>query len=262
VKLQDLLIGGAILGVLYVVMNPEVVKKVIPPKPTPITKTPPVVGGVGNDKFGVQEIYPTKGATWFSTAWSNGKPRTLKSDQMDPHDSKFGVRRPGNPTVTIDGKGVATVSGTSPRIQVKGTWRNTELTVYVFHTNMRSITLHCRSFEVGGQESAYAAHFEEGGTCWIKKEAGNTYSPRIASKSGFIIPKSTWTGIKQVVKDSGNGVLVESYMDNGAGWKKVTSATDTGEWAGPPALRNGTQCYIRTNDGINTKYRNMSVRSI
>jgi hypothetical protein len=51
-------------------------------------------------------------------------------------------------------------------------------------------------------------------------------------------------------------------MDNGTGWKKVTSAVDTGGWAGAPAMRNGTQCYIRTNDGTNTRYRNFSVRAI
>lgn len=260
-KLEHLLIAGALIGVGYVIwQNKDKLTSILPTLPKPVPEQP--VAGVGNDKLGIQEINPTKGATWHSTAWSNGKPRTLKSAQVDPHDQRFGVRRPGNPTVVIDGKGVATVSGTSPRIEVKGTWRNTELTVYVNQTNMRSITLHSRSFEVAGQESAYAAHFEEGGTCWIKKEAGNTYSPRIASVSGFPVTKAKWIGLKQVCKDSGSGVLIESYMDNGTGWKKVTSAVDTGGWAGAPAMRNGTQCYIRTNDGTNTKYRNFSVRSI
>jgi hypothetical protein len=201
---------------------------------------------------------------WYSTAWSNGKQRILKSNQMDPDDPRFGVRRPGNPRVVIDGKGIASVSGKSPRLQVKGTWRNTETSVYVKQTDLRSITIHSRSFEEDGQESAYTSHFDEEGNVWIKKEAGNTYGPRVNHKTGFPVPKGKWIGLRQVIKDVPEGVSIESHMDYGDGWKKVTEGIDDGGWGktGEPFRRNGSQCYVRTNDGKDTKYKDMSCREI
>ena len=225
------------------------------PSPSPgvggAGKTP----GNGNISSGV--------SAWSSAAWSNGKPRTLKGLQTDPHDKSFFVLRPGNPSVTIDGKGTATVNGTTPRIGVKGNWLNTNIQASVYWTTLRSITIHSRSNYSATDstpESAYGSHFEPAGTTWIKKETPDGYSPRIASKSGVVIPRNQWTTIGQIVKDVSGGVQVENYVNG----RLVTSAIDKGDWpnVGKPITRAGGTCYIRSNDGTNTKYRDFSISKL
>src|ERR1051326_2483380 len=51
------------------------------PTPTPTPTT---------DVFGVDKFFPSVGREWFSTAWANGKKRTLQANQFDPDDGRFG----------------------------------------------------------------------------------------------------------------------------------------------------------------------------
>ncbi|HYX56930.1 MAG TPA: hypothetical protein VE818_12305, partial [Nitrososphaeraceae archaeon] len=71
-----------------------------------------ITENVGEDKFGIKMIYPTNtlGQTWYAK-WDDGTSRTLGTNQKDPLDNSFRLGRAGAPKVTIDGKGIAIVTG-------------------------------------------------------------------------------------------------------------------------------------------------------
>jgi len=53
---------------------------------------------------------PIRKILWTSTSWSNGNERILKSEQMDPFDSQFGLGTTGDPVWIIDGNGNAIIT--------------------------------------------------------------------------------------------------------------------------------------------------------
>lgn len=85
------------------------------------------------DNFGIKKLYPTElfGRNWHAN-WDNGKERKFESVQKDPYDSSVQLR--GNGKISIDGKGIASLSGETPRIYVldksKPKWTNVEITFY------------------------------------------------------------------------------------------------------------------------------------
>src|SRR3989475_39151 len=101
---------------------------VVNPNPTPTNG--------GFDKWGIKMLHPTitNGREWFNT-WDNSHSRILTANDRDPDDSMFKVSGQRDSMVVIDGKGVATMSGTQPRMYVYDQtlalkWLNVEVTVY------------------------------------------------------------------------------------------------------------------------------------
>src|SRR6266487_807285 len=86
------------------------------------------------DKFGTKELYPTKmdGKEW-SSKWDNGKHRAFFSEESDPYDNEFKLR--GDGKIVIDGNGLASLSGSAPRMFVydelkRNKYNNVEVTFY------------------------------------------------------------------------------------------------------------------------------------
>jgi hypothetical protein len=86
------------------------------------------------DPFNIKmlNLTSTNGRVWYSK-WNNGKLRTIKSGARDFYDNDFIAR--GTGTISIDGEGVATLSGDTPRMYVYDAkkvkkWNNVEITVY------------------------------------------------------------------------------------------------------------------------------------
>jgi hypothetical protein len=235
-------------------------------KPEKVDKDKIIVEEAGKDRFGIRNIYPSATSTlqehiWYAK-WDDGLTRILSKEQKDPLDGSFRLGSAGTPEVTINGNGIATVNGSSPRMYVFGKWTNMEITVYVMYSSpedLKSVSIHGRSNHhkdcgFGG----YTVRFgglgdEDGGISWIKKEPlHGIYSDRVGSVD-YSIPVNKWIGLKAIVRninDGGNKVSVEGYVDemttgsrthvndsgsinnSGGQWKKILYAVDDGTWPG------------------------------
>src|SRR5215208_2134166 len=85
---------------------------------------------------------------WTSKQRSNEKPRIIKAGDRDPDDSKIQLLKVGDilPTAVIDGKGVCTVSGSSPRIYIDAPNENVEFSAEVLvEGNVKECYLVARS---------------------------------------------------------------------------------------------------------------------
>ena len=218
-----------------------------------------ITENVGEDKFGIKMIYPTNtlGQTWYAK-WDDGTSRTLGTNQKDPLDNSFRLGRAGAPKVTIDGKGIAIVTGKSPRMHIFGKWTNVEITLYVMYSfpdQLKSLSIHGRSNHhkdcgFGGYAVTFGGINNEGS--WIRKEpVHGIYSDRIGSVD-YSLPVNKWIGLKTIIRniDGGKKVSIEGYVDDETGminssgshrvnvssgggqWKKIVQAIDDGKWGG------------------------------
>lgn len=211
----------------------------------------------GKDGFGIRALYPpisTSQEQIWHAKWDGGLKRVLSKEQKDPLDSSFLIGSAGTPKVTINGNGIATVNGSSPRMYVFGKWTNVEITVYVMYSSpdqLDSISIHGRSNHhkdcgFGGYTVRFGGISDKDGRIsWIKKEPlHGIYSDRIGSVD-YSIPVDKWVGLKAIIRniDGGNKVSVEGYIDemttgrtldgsnsNGGQWKKILHAIDDGTW--------------------------------
>lgn len=221
-----------------------------------------IAPAITKDRFGIAMIYKTipSGREWYSN-WDNGKVRTLLSGERDPYNSELVAR--GDGTVKIDGLGIATMSGNSPRmyvydVQKSKTWTNTELTFYAKRIS-ETKTLSYQGFVAGSRTNHQDAHIDPclgagyygrmlyDGRINFQKEIVHhgAYSetrpgPDLStwwSTPDKTLPKNTWVGYKFVLKtvDGGQNVKLELYRDltdgkDGGDWKKLMEYTDKGGW--------------------------------
>lgn len=222
-----------------------------------IQKTPLKADGIIN-------LYPTKenGRTW-SDSWANGLSRKLISGQSDPSDKEFVER--GNGTVSIDGKGIADLSGDAPRMYVldpkrKETWQNVEVTVYAKRIN-ETDSLSSQGIVIGARSehqdatlanpclgATYYGRLLYDGRAVFQKEVihEGAYSINMPSEKNRAtwptidgtMPKNKWIGVKFIVKNNpdNKSVKLELYRDltdgqNGGTWEKVAEYTDSGDWS-------------------------------
>ena len=205
--------------------------------------------------IGIKAIYPTNnlGQRWYAN-WDNGISRTLGKNQKDPFDNSFWIGHAGDLKVTIDRKGTAIVTGSSPRIHIFGKWTNVEITVYIMYSfpdQLKSLSIHGRSNHhkdcgFGGYAISFGGINNEGS--WIKKEPiHGIYSDRIESVD-YSLPVNKWIGLKAIIRNivGDEKVSIEAYVDetevnssahrvNGSSagqWKKVIHAVDNGKWSG------------------------------
>jgi fibronectin type III domain protein len=229
----------------------------------------------GLDKFGIKEVYPTmsNGKEWFAK-WDNGIARTF-GYASDPQDPWFDAAH-GSATYSVDGKGIFTMSGSTPRMYIhdptlNNSWRNVEMTVYAMRVSDASVPW-------GGIEGVARtnhgttapelthlcdtrgvdARMRFDGNIDFEKETSHPYSTSIATKKFWPngMPHNIWIGYKYVVYDLPDGnVKLELYYDstdglNGGNWVKVNEFTDTGSNLGTSkACAQGISPLLRlTND--------------
>jgi hypothetical protein len=90
----------------------------------------------GGGQIGGESETNTKRQDIFKISWT-GSPRILKSGQSDPSDSRF-ILHGGGETVRVNGDGTLSPIRSdksdgypnSPRLYVKGPWKNTEITIW------------------------------------------------------------------------------------------------------------------------------------
>lgn len=210
------------------------------------------------DTFGVTQLYQTKsgGMNWASK-WNNGHARTLTWG-ADPDDAWFQAK--GDATYKIDGKGLMSVTGSTPRSYIisptQQGWTNAEFTIYAKRVLDTSPawggivgalrTNHQDDIGKPCDTRGILGRFRINGHIDFEKETKHPASTAIADRTywsnGF--PKNMWIGYKYVVYDlPNNKVKLELYMDktdglNGGQWVLVNQFTDDGTNFG----KGGTSC--------------------
>jgi hypothetical protein len=210
------------------------------------------------DQFGIRELRPTLpgGREWFCK-WSTGPTRVLYSGDRDPYDAEFIAR--GDGQVTIDGAGVATMSGAAPRMYVYDEprakkWNNVEVTFYGRRVSEMPVATSYRGFVCGTrsehQDSAntasgdlspckgrayYGKLLYDGRVVFQKEILHNSdygYSVNVPnedkvywSTSHRSLPVGEWVGFKLIVQTVNNGrnVWLRLYWD-------LTEGTEGGDW--------------------------------
>jgi len=207
----------------------------------------------GLDKFGIKEVYPTmtNGKEWFAK-WDNGIARTFGYSK-DPQDPWFDAAH-GSATYSVDGKGIFTMSGSTPRMYIHdpaltNSWGNVEMTVYAMRVSDANVPwggIEGVARTNHGTTAAELTHLCDtrgidarmrfDGNIDFEKETSHPDSTSTATKKFWPngMPHNIWIGYKYVIYDLPNGnVKLELYYDstdglNGGNWVKVNEFTDTG----------------------------------
>ena len=227
---------------------------------------------------------------WTSAgSWDNGNPRTLNVQQanaivVDPDDPRLAVIKVGNPLpiATIDGQGMLTVEGGSPRIYYDGPWQNLE-----FGSDIRANSLVKEAYLIarsdheirpcgyGGNDLFF--NFPEK-KMYFKKEIHHDlcptdghkgYSPRM-QEVPVDIQQEVWFNAMIRVKniDNGTKVKLEGFF-NGV---KMNEVIDRGNIRcnnrrTPPYTTQCKWCYTRANStqentSLSISYKNMVIKPI
>src|SRR5438093_8602829 len=259
---------------------------VVNPNPTPTNG--------GFDKWGIKMLHPTitNGREWFNT-WDNSHSRILTANDRDPDDSMFKVSGQSDSMVVIDGKGVATMSGTQPRMYVYDQtlvlkWLNVEVTVYgerISETQLYSsqgINIGARSTHQNevktpcGVNTYYSRMLYSGNANFAKELNWPDDVKKPGSINGIdwnlfgnaTFPYDTWIGHKFVLRtvDSGTHVRMEMWRDltnglNGGDWKSILNYTDTGDMTDPitPGCPTNDLSHIILEAGPSIFIRNTDI---
>lgn len=180
---------------------------------------------------------------WMSTAWANGKPRTIPQGKKDPYDTKLQVH--GSSPIFIDGMGVMRVSGPVQRIYIMQPHENIRLTCQVRRReiNPHDDTSRGHVFEVRTSEHhpekedksgvAYAYYFRYDKGASYKKELTHPHYTGETARKAIEIDFAEWNTVTIECFNTPNGVKLVSKL-NGS---QVTSFEDTGSWIVPESGR-------------------------
>lgn len=229
---------------------------------------PPTTTIAQEDEFGISEIYPStkNGIEWYSK-WDNRHHRIVESGQVDQYDRFFEVT--GDGSARINGEGIATISGSAPRMRVvEVDFENVEITFYAKRIS-EDQEIAYQGFVAGARSkhytdalcgaNTYYGRFTYDGRVTFEKELfhghGVTaqYPPELQPKyiwpENTGIPSNEWVGFKFIVKTlpPEGSVILELYRDltdgkNGGNWEKVLEYKDRGDW------------YVDAQDGICNDY--------
>jgi F5/8 type C domain len=244
----------------------------------------------GTDPNGIKKVYPdvtTDPDVWTSTAWKIGGQRTFQGNLAeDREDSRFMVSRfaGSEPKITISGdsNSTATVETTagegSPRVGIKGSWNDTEMTVYYDIATMKN----SRRIEMRVKTSHYIASngndlfggyileiakdigggggYKTGFRKELKHSLGTAYSSHMGVKSVDLNPNAgvDVIGFKAICYNVESNVKLEIWKDktggiNGGTWVKENEFTDTGQMLGTPVQTAQDGSFWRIN-GLSEKF--------
>ena len=250
------------------------------------------------DAFGASGFYATAagGLEWTSEYWS-GEAHELDFGTGDAADPLELANRRGTGTVTVNGDGTLTMSGTQPRIYLATTdnhpWNDVEITVYYQrleddNTAYAGLVVGARSGADGHggdncTATTYYARFRHDGRADVAKELEHPTAEARATTSIWPedgpLPTSQWIGMKYIVyNDELGGVRLQVFRDltegaDGGTWEPIIDSTDNGGWAPTSnctyeadhiVLEGGGTVFIRNTGttGPGALYRNLTVRQI
>jgi hypothetical protein len=118
----------------------------------------------------------------------------------------------------------------------------------------------------------YYAGIRVDGTAVIKKKYEGTYYT-LAQAPVFpgtydsanepdLLPHDSWLGLRVETQTASDGsVSVTLYLNRGAGWERLLSAKDAGEYGGTPPITGGGCLGIRT-DFMDVSFRDFSAEEL
>jgi hypothetical protein len=219
----------------------------------------------------------------FRIKWT-GNPRIIDAGQSDPYDPRF-ILHGGSERVRVNGDGtlspVNSVSSdsypNSPRLYVKGPWKNTEITIWAKASSFDYLQLRGRNdHNTNCGFGGYLVIFRSSGSTAIAKEITHPlYTKKIAGDH-FAFAEDKWIGYRARFIDS----TIEGFVNTGGSWKKVISAIDTGKWSyqneaqvakaevkcgsisNEPFTREQPYNFVRINNGVDVFFKLYSIRKI
>lgn len=250
------------------------------PEPTPTPIPISTGGGGGIDQFGIKQLFPTLGNTWFSK-WIGRSTSVLAAGQTDPGDSLWHVK--GDSTFKVNGDGTTTWTGSSGgfcRLYLDFPHLNAEITGYqkwVADTNVQTYAgWECEARGHGDHTSntvidpstglptycnarAYGANVMYRQAVKLVKEVGHPfYTPNVEKALAW--DKTKWVGVKFILRNitgtTPAQVNLQVWVDlteglNGGDWKKIIEFTDGGNWN--VDSRALTLCKLPVNTMVNTQ---------
>jgi hypothetical protein len=240
-----------------------------------------VLGQIGEDtKFEKESIY--------RIGWT-GNPRVIKAGESDPDDSRF-ILHGGAETVRVNGDGtLSPVRSTpndgypnSPRLYVKGPWKDTEITIWANASSFDYLQLRGRNdhnTECGF--GGYIVVFRSSGSTTIGKELMHPlYSKKAGPGEHFPFTVGKWIGYRATFI----GPQIEGFVNTNGTWVKVVSKIDDGKWpyeneaqveqakakCGAALVRKHTAPFtaeqpynfVRINNGVDVFFKSYSIKEI
>ena len=207
----------------------------------------------GEDAFGTPNFAPSAvGATWDSSAWGNGKDRTVQIFRRDPHDAMLAMR--GYGSLHIQGNGIASVTGRAPRIYIQRTdekkiWENVEVTYFAKVISQVEPPSHA-GLKIGARsrhgimpwdncngQTYYGVLRFDGPSAFAKELKHGSSTVGVSGPTVFDPhPENKWVGIKFLLRDriDHDDVSMELVIHDGNEWKPTFSWLDSGEWVSSP----------------------------
>lgn len=228
----------------------------------------------------------------YRIAWT-GNPRVIKSGEADPYDSRFflhGANGDVDVDVRVNGDGtLSPVRSTpkdgypnSPRLYVKGPWKDTEITIWAKassfdYLDLRGRNDHNTECGFGG----YIVRFRSSGSTTIGKELMHPlYSKKTGPGEHFPFIVGKWIGYRATFI----GPLIEGFVNTNGTWVKVVSKIDDGKWpyaneaqveqakakCGAALVRKHTAPFtaeqpynfVRINNGVDVFFKSYSIKEI
>lgn len=211
------------------------------------------------------------GSDWTSEAWNNGKAREFKGGEADPEDSRFFVPNVGDPEplIKIDGKGIATITGGSPRLSINGPWVSTEIT-FALKGDWTWMAIHGGSdhHDLSGTKDGtwggyaqkiYKAKADAG----VQKEPTHgTYCRAVAkgTKNVAYTVGADWTTWKSIQKVEGDKIIMEAYMND----TKLFTEEDSGQFPCDNKVHTegGPIAWLRFDSGEGTTAVNIQIKDL
>lgn len=252
------------------------------------------------DVFGITEMYPTVdgGLEWDSAWWSGSAHElTVGGNDYDAADPLMLANQRGEGTVTVNGDGTLSMTGSQPRIYLatldNHPWLNVEITVYYQRledagTAYAGLVVGARSGPNGhGTDNCtattYYARFRHDGDVDVEKELEHPASEGRESQElwdGDPLPTEIWIGMKYIVtnQDADQHVRLQVFRDltegeNGGTWEPLIDMVDEGGWSPDHAcayeadhiiVQGGGAVFVRNTDlsGPGALYKWLTVREI
>lgn len=220
----------------------------------------------------------TGAAPWDSrTSWATA--RDITPGVVDPEDPRMFFPDVGDAVVRIEGGGIASISGGSPRLTIKGPWKSTEIILYTKGT-FDWFAMHGGSDhhdESGTKEGTWGGYamkiYQAKSDAGIQKEPiHGTFCRAVAKGSqgtSYTVRSNDWVGWRGIQKVEGNKVILEAYIDETASgaWKKLFTEEDTGNFPcgndpfNKPQIQGGPIVWIRFNNS-NIQVKDVTIKEI